>query len=189
MGKEDIIARILSDAEREAQAIVEEAQREAESRVAEANAAAEKLKAETEEEIAARAKRISEGKAAAARLDSSKLLLAEKRRVIDEIYARALKSLLSLGEHESLALVERLLKENAEEGDEVVFAADYPYAAKAARLSVIAEKNLKVGKTRAGTGGGFLLLGKTCDKDVTFRALLALDREKNEPALAAQLFK
>ncbi len=188
MGKEDIIARILSDAEREAQAIVEEAQREAESRVAEANAAAEKLKAETEEEIAARAKRISEGKAAVARLDSAKILLAEKRRVIDEIYARALQSLLSLGEHESLALVGRLLKEYAEEEDEVVFAADYPFAEKAACLPVVAEKKLRIGKTRAGTGGGFLLRGRVCDKDVTFRALLALDRAENEPALAAKLF-
>lgn len=188
MGKEDIIARILSDADAEAGKIVETAQQNAADRIAEAEEGAKSLKAETEEEISARAKRISEGKAAAARLDSSKLLLAEKRRVIDEIYARALNALLALGEHESLVLVERLLKENAEEGDEVVFASDYPHALKAARLPVVAEKKLKVGKSQ-GTGGGFFLRGKACDKDVTFRALLSFDREKSEPALAARLFK
>ncbi len=188
MGKEDIIARILSDAEQEALQVMEEAQKSADSAIAAAKTKVGALKAETEEEISARAKRISEGKAATARLDSSKLLLAEKRRVIDEIYSRALAQLLSLGEHESLMLVGRLLKENAEEGDEVVFASDYPYAAKAARLPVIAEKKLTVGKPQ-GTGGGFLLLGKVCDKDVTFRALLALDRAEHEPALAAQLFR
>ncbi len=187
MGKEAIIERILFDAGQEAGAIVEEAQKQAESRLAEAKTKAAELKAETEEEISERSKRISEGKAATARLDSSKLLLAEKRRVIDEIYDRALKGLLSLGEHESLALVERLLKENAEEGDEVVFAADYPHIAKAARLPVISEKKLTVGKPQ-GTGGGFLLRGKVCDKNVTFRALLALDREEQESALAAKLF-
>ncbi len=188
MGKEEIIERILSDAAREAQTVAEEAQKDAEQTLSEAERQILALKTETEEEIAARAQRISEGKAAAARLDSSKLLLAEKRRVIDEIYSRALKQLLSLSEHDSLALVERLLKENAEEGDEVVFAADYPHALKAARLPVIAEKKLTVGKPQ-GTGGGFVLRGKTCDKDITFRALLAFDREEHEPALAAELFK
>lgn len=188
MGKEDIIARILSDAEQEARQIVEEAQTKADDRIAEAHARAAALKAETEAEISERAKRISEGKAATARLDSSKLLLAEKRRVIDEIYNRAFQRLLALSEHDSLVLVERLLKENAEEGDEVLFMSDYPHAVKAAQLPIIAERKLKIGKSQ-GTGGGFLLRGAACDKDVTFVALLALDREENVPALAAKLFK
>ncbi len=189
MGKEEIVARILSDAEREAEAIVAEAQNSADEAIGEAKSKAAALKAETEEEIAGRAKRISEGKAAAARLDSSKRLLAEKRRVIDEIYRRAAERLLSLGEHDSLALISRLLKENGEAGDEVEFAADYPYAEKAARLPVLSEMGLKVSAERTVRGGGFVLHGKVCDKDVTFSALLARDRAEHEPALAAKLFK
>lgn len=188
MGKEAIIERLMADAEREAGAIVAEAQKEAESRAAEARAAADRLKAETAEEIRGRAKRIAAGKSAAARLEASKILLAEKRRAIGEIYARALKELLSLGEHDSLALVSRLLAENAEEGDEVIFSSDYPFAAKAAKLPVVGEKHLRVSERPGGTGGGFTLCGKTCDKDVTFAALLAADRAEREPALAAKLF-
>lgn len=189
MGREEIINRILEDAQQEAAAIAEEAQKNADEAVRAAEARAEQMKAETEAEIAERALRISEGKAAAARLDCAKILLAEKRRVLDEIYALALGKLLSLGEHDALELLSRLLRENAEAGDEVVFTQDCPYAVQASRLSVIAEKKLKVSEVREGRGGGFVLRGVRCDKDVTFRSILAADREENQSALAAQLFK
>lgn len=189
MGKQDIIARILSDAEGEAEAAEAQARESAEQIRAEAESRAEALKAETEAELAVRAKRISEGKAAAARLDCAKLLLAEKRRVLDEVYARALSQLLSLGEHEALALYGKLLAAYAEEGETVVFAEGFAYAAKAAQLPVVKERGLTVAGERAPIAGGFLLRGKKCDKDVSFGALLLADREEHQAELAARIFR
>ncbi len=189
MGKEDIIARILSDAEREAEELVTQAEREAENIRAEAERRALDLKEETEAEISERARRISEGRAAAARQDCAKILLAEKRRVLDEIYARSLKGLLSLSEHDALALYRKLLVSYAEEGDTVVFAERFPYAAKAAQLPVVKERALVVAKERAPIAGGFLLRGNVCDKDVSFEALLSADREEHQAEIAARIFR
>ncbi len=189
MGTEAIVARILSDAEAEAEKIVREAEESAAARKAEASARAKAAHAEAEAEVAERARRISEGRAASARLDSGKALLAEKRRVLDEIYLRALRELLTLSRHDSLQLMERLLKENAEEGDEVVFASDFAYAGETAALPVVKALGLRISQERAGEGGGCLLRGKTCDKDLTFRALLAQDREAHQAEIAAKLFR
>lgn len=189
MSKEDIIGRILSDAQAEAEEIAAAAEERVKALSDETDARISALKEETEEEISARAKRISEGKAAAARLDSAKILLAEKRRVLDEIYARALKALLSMSEHDSLVLTEKLLSRYAEEGETVVFAEGFSYAEKAAALPVVAQRHLSVAKERAPVAGGFLLKGKTCDKDVSFSALLAADREEHQAELAGRIFK
>ncbi len=37
-------------------------------------------------------------------------------------------------------------------------------------------------------GGGFILKGKSCDKDVSYGAMLAADREERVAEIAAQLF-
>lgn len=188
MGREAIVERILSDAHEEAERLLKAAKEEADGILSDAASAREERLKETDGEIAERAERIREGRAAAARLDSQKILLLEKRRVIDEIYARALKELLALPEREALLLTERLLRENAEEGDEVRFAADFPYAEKAAALAVFKEKKLTLSNERALAGGGFRLCGKKCDRDVSYAALLALDREEHQSALARKLF-
>lgn len=188
MGKEEIVNRIISDAEAEAEEII----RAAGARAAEITSAAEKRalseRAEAEEEAAARAKRISDGRAAAARLDSAKILLGEKRRVIEEIYARALKKLQSLGEKEALALINGLLLQYAEEGDEVVFAQNFKYVQKAAALPVISQKKLTVSKERPQFSGGCILRGKNSDKDLSYAALLNADMEEHQAEMAAKLF-
>lgn len=188
MGTEGIVARILSDAEREAEEIVRAAEERKAQTVEGARARAAKEREEAEAELAERARRLSEGKAAAARLDSAKILLAEKRRVLDEMYARALAQLLALPEHDSLELLSRMLGAYAEEGDEVVFACDFPYAWKAAQLPVVKARKLKIAKERGGAGGGCILRNGRCDKDLTFSQLLAHDREEHQADLARKLF-
>ena len=125
MGKEQLIERILLDAQSEAEEIIRAANARAGEIISAAEGRAAAELEETKTEAAARAKSVSEGKAAAARLDSAKILLAEKRRVMDEIYARALKKLQALDERDSLNLLGRLLSENAETGDEIVLAENF----------------------------------------------------------------
>lgn len=188
MGKEEIVGRIISDAEAEAAEIIKAASSRAEEIISSANKHAFLERSEAEAEVGERAKRIADGRAAAARLDSAKILLAEKKRVIDEIYARALGKLQTLGEKDSVALIGRLLEENAEEGDEIVLAKNFAYAPKVAALNVVTAKKLTLSAERAQISGGCLLRGKTSDKDLSYAALLNADMEEHQAGIAAKLF-
>ena len=188
MSKEAIVERILSDAGAEAEAIIKDAEEKAAAVVA-ASSRAEKGRRDSEAEVKVKTGSIFERKAATARLDCAKILLSEKRRVIDTIYKEALDKLVALSEEECLALTDKLLKEYAESGDEIFFAENYSYAGAAARLPVMAEKNLTISSRRIEIDGGFRLRGVSSDKDLSYGALLAADRDEYQADMAAEIFK
>lgn len=188
MGKQEIVDRIISDAEAEATEILRAAQERADSIISEAEERAANDRAETEEEANSRAKRISEGKAAQARLDSAKILLAEKRRVMEQIYKLALNKLLDMNESQTLAFIEKLLSENAEVGDEIVFAKNFAYVNRVAALPVVKERKLTISAERIQLSGGFILRGKLCDKDLSYSSLLNADKEEYQAEIASKLF-
>lgn len=190
MSKEAIVQRILSDADREAEEIVDQAKARAAETVHGAEERAKVVRLANEMETREKVRDILDGKAASARLDSAKALLAEKRRVLDAVYALALERLNALEKQAALRLADTLLRKYAEEGDEVVFAPDYRFRAEVGKLPVVKEKNLIVSpKETKKIEGGFILCGKTADKDISYGALLAADREENQAELAAKIFK
>ena len=188
MSKEAILERIISDAKTAAAATVAEAEGRAAEIIADAEARAERDRQGTSTIIAERSKAIADGKAATARLDAAKVMLAAKRGVIDEVYARALEKLKALPQKEAVRLAEGLLLSYAEDGDELVFATNFAYKAQVLKLAVVAEKNLKNSGKTADIDGGFILIGKNSDKDLSYGALLALDREERQAEIAAKLF-
>ena len=188
MSKESIVERILSDADAECEAIINAANARAEEIVASATARADSDRKETEAELDALTNKILEVNAATARLDSAKVLLAEKRRVIETVYARALERLVSLKEKESLAFLDRLLRANAEEGDEIVFDETFHFKDGAAKLPVVKEMKLKISEGTVKVGGGCILRGKHCDKDLSYPALMSADAEAHQSELAKKLF-
>lgn len=188
MGMQEITNRILSDAANEAQTIIEKAEESAAKRIAEASARADKIKRATESDVQEKRNGILDKKAAAARLDGAKLLLKEKRKVIDTIYDEAHSRLLELSKENTLQLIELLLEQYAEDGDEIFFAQDFAYENEAAAFSVIAAKHLTISSQRAKIDGGMFLKGVRSDKDLSYAALLAADRAENEARLAADIF-
>ena len=188
MSKELIRERILSDAQKETMEILASAEEKAAAIIAEANLRAQKEKEETEKEVKEKADSVYEKRAAAARLESSKILLAEKRKVLDNVYALALERLVSLDLEQALALSERLLKAYAEEGDEILFAENFKYAKEVALLPVVSERNLSVSKDCIKLDGGFLLKGKKADKDLSYGALLKADKDEHQAELAREIF-
>ena len=188
MSKEDIVARILEDAEAEAKEIIRNAEERAREITATAKSRAEQDMAEARAEAEVQARRISEGKSATARLESAKILLAEKRRVMDAIYSDALKKLLSLSERDSLKLIESLLDENSEEGDIIMLAENFKYASGVEKLPIIKKRGLSVSKERADISGGCYLRGKKSDKDLSYSALLNADKEEHQAEIALKLF-
>ncbi len=188
MSKEVIVERIISDAEEEARAIIKAAGDKAAGTKAAALNAAERTKRGTEAEIAEKVKGIFDGKAATARLDCAKIMLGAKRDVIDKVYESALGLLIGLNRADSLYLAASLLKAYAEEGDEIAFAENYRYASDVAALPVVREKKLKVSPKQAKIDGGFILIGKNSDKNLSYGALLAMDREEHQADIAAKIF-
>lgn len=188
MGKEDIVERIISDAEEEARKIVAAAEGKAAQTILKAEEGAERVRIGTEAEVAEKVKGILDGKAATARLDCAKIMLGAKREVIDEAYARALELLVGLDKDDSLSLAEGLLKSYAEEGDRIMFAENYRYAEEVIKLKVVKDKKLEVSPVRADLDGGFILVGKDSDKNLSYGALLSADREENQAEIAAQIF-
>lgn len=188
MGKEDIVGRIIADAEEEARAIVAAAEEKAAQTVARANSMAARIRKGTEAEVAEKVKGIFDGKAATARLDCAKIMLGAKREVIDKVYACALGGLVGLDKADSILLAEKLLKEYAEEGDEIVFADNYRYVEEVSALAVVGEKKLKISAEKADIDGGFLLVGQKSDKNLSYGAILSKDREERQAEIAAQIF-
>lgn len=188
MSKQEVVERILSDAKSEAEETLKAAKEKAAAMKSEALARSETLKRETEEEAKAYSLSVHEKKAAAARLESAKILLREKRKVIDRIYQLALARLIALDKETCLALSERLLMAYAEEGDEICFAENFAFADAVKILPVVLEKKLKVSSKRLPLDGGFKLLGVRSDKDLSYGALLAADREDHQAALALEIF-
>lgn len=188
MSEQAIVEKIIADAEKEAQAIIAAAEKKAEATIAAANARAERRMQGEKTAADKKAESILEGKAATARLDCAKIMLGEKRAVIDEVYARALKSIQEIGKAEAAHLFGRLLTDYAEEGDEIVFAENFRFAADVAKLGVVKEKKLKVSAKKADIDGGCLLIGKSSDKNLSLGALLSADREENQATIASQIF-
>ena len=188
MSKEGIVERILSDAQERAQAIVAAAEKQAEEIIAEAEESIKRDEKGVKAEVAEKCAAIKSGKEAEARLDSAKALLAQKRRVIDSIYERALSELKELKKAEAVAFADKILQNYAEEGDTIAFAPDFKYAQEVSRLDICAEKKLKIALNSEGVDGGFVLRGKIADKDVSYGALLSADREQYEVVIAAAVF-
>ena len=193
MSVESIVERIRSDGKNEAEAILAAGKRKAEETENGAKAEAERLRRETESDVEKRAAAVAAHFAATARLDVKKIMLAARKKAVENVYAEAKKRLIDLGEEETLALFNRLLCLYAEEGDAVIFADGFRYTDGVKLLPVFAEKKLKAvsdGAAFAGVkiDGGLYLAGKTADKDLSFDALLKADREENESRIAAELF-
>ena len=189
MGMQNIVDKILSDANAEALSIVAEAESKAAKLLADASSRAEKARRETEADVRQKTESIFEKKAADARLESAKLHLKEKRKTVDRVYALALDRLIALEKEDCLRLVTAILEKYAEKGDELFFAENFKYADEARILPVVKEKELKISETRLPLDGGVKLVGEIADKDLSYGALLAADREEYQAELARELFK
>jgi V/A-type H+-transporting ATPase subunit E len=188
MSKQEIIERILSDANAQAEAIVKAANVKAAELLSAAEDYAKRESAETEAECKAYQQDLFEKRAAAARLEGAKIALSEKRSLLDYVYAQALSRLKSLPKEDMLSLYAMLLEKYAETGDVVHFAQGFPYVAEVTDLPVFAAKGLSVSSVPANVDGGMLLVGVKADKDLSFSALIAQDKEAHLSSLAAEIF-
>ena len=132
---------------------------------------------------------IVERKLTLSKLDKRKIALSTKQEIIGQILDKVLVKLQSLEKGKYLSLILRLLEKNAEKGDQIVFSCDNKLGKKDLEgQDIVKEKGLTFAQKAGDFKGGIMLIGKVCDKDLSFKALIEEDKENIINKITAELF-
>jgi len=196
MEAEQVVEKILADAKAEAEKIKKEAQAK---EGAEQAKLSEQL-AEYKKQTGLIAKKAGEDEKshilAAARMDIAKEYLAEKRKILDEVYEQARQQLQSLPDEEYRALIKKLLFDAIETGDEEVVVdtnesrIDHEFIKQINRdVGPGYKGNLRLSGQRQNLGAGFILTRGKIKTNVSIEVLLNQTRKELEIELAKELFE
>jgi V/A-type H+-transporting ATPase subunit E len=196
MNAEPVLEKILSDARAEAEKI----KNAAEVKRSEEQSQIDEQLREYRKQTDALAQKAGEEKKArilaAARMDIAKQLLAEKRKILDEVFDKAREQLKNLPDEQYRKLMTKLMLEAVETGDEEVIIdstekrIDQNFIRNINQQLAPGRKgNLKLSGDRANIGGGFILKRGKIKNDVSVKVLLARARRELEIALAKELFE
>lgn len=188
-GKEAIIKRIKSDAEKKAAGIVDSAEKAADERISEANAWAKEYRETQEKILSVDAEEVIKRRLTVADLDVRKIILKAKQDAIGEVLNEAYEKLCSLKKTEYLKFVEKNIAAAADDGDEIVLSSDGVINNEdVKKLGVFSAKKLSVAKKAGDFKGGVYLVGKTCDKDLTFKAIIENGKDGFVSEISEELF-
>ncbi|MBN1361595.1 MAG: V-type ATP synthase subunit E [Sedimentisphaerales bacterium] len=196
MEAEQVIDKILSDAKAEADKIAQQAREKAQAE----RARLDEQLAEFKQESAALAEKAAEDEKshilAAARMEAAQEYLAEKTRILDEVFAQARRRLEQLPDNEYRDLMARLMREAVETGDEEVVIGRHETRidqtlvdAVNGKLNAGGKGNLKLAAERANLSGGFLLRRGKIKTNVSIDVLLGQARNDLQIELAKDLFQ
>ena len=195
MDAEQVVEKILADAKAEAEKIKSEAQEKENAEQAKLNEQLGEYNKQTE----LLAQKAGEDKKAhllaAARMDIAKDYLAEKRKILDEVFAQARQKLQNLPDGEYCKLMTRLMLDAVETGDEEVVIdnnekrIDQKFIKQINReLGPGYKGNLRLSNEKQNLGGGFILKRGKIKNNVSIEVLLAQARKELEIELAKKLF-
>ena len=195
MEAEQVVEKILSDARAEAEKIKNQAQEKEAAEQAKLDEQLAEYKKQTEilAQNAAKTKELH--LLSAARMEIAKEFLAEKRRILDEVFAQARKLLLNLPDDQYRQLMTNLMLKAVETGDEEVIVDENESRIDQELINQVNEQlrsngkgNLRLSDQRQGLGGGFILRRGKIKNNVSFEVLLAQARRELEIELAKELF-
>jgi len=190
-----VVEKILSDARAEAEKIKNQAQ---EKEAAEQAKLDEQL-AEHRKQTEIIAQKASKAKKmhllSAARMEIAKEFLAEKRKILDEVFAQAREQLLSLPDEQYRKLITDLMLKAVETGDEDVIIDTNENRIDQELINQVNKQlrsngkgNLRLSDQRQDLGGGFILRRGKIKNNVSFEVLLTQARRELEIELAKELF-
>jgi V/A-type H+-transporting ATPase subunit E len=193
---EQVIEKILADAKAEAEKI----KKQAEEKEAVEQAKLDEQLSEFGKQTDIIAQKAGEEKKAhllaAVRMDIAKQLLAEKRKILDEVFTRARQQIESLSDEQYCKLMTKLMLEAVETGDEEIIIdknekrIDQKFIKDINQQLASGRKgNLKLSEGRTNLGGGFILKRGKIKIDVSIEVLLAQARRELEIELAKELFE
>ena len=195
MDAEQVVEKILADARGEAEKTTNEAKQKQNAEQAEFDTQLDEFHKQTE----ALAKKASEDKKAhilaAARMDIAKEYLAQKRKILDEVFREAQQQLKNLPNEDYQTLCSKLILKAVETGDEEVIVdnnetrIDQNFIKQINRqLGPGYKGNLRLSDERQNLGGGFILKRGKIKNNVSFEVLLNQARKELEIELAKELF-
>ncbi len=133
---------------------------------------------------------------AAARMNIAKEYLAEKRKILDEVFEQARQQLQNLPDEEYQALIKKLLLEAVETGDEEVVVDTNEGRISEDLIKEVNQQlgsdrnsNLKLSDQRQNLGAGFILTRGKIKTNVSIEVLLDQARKELEIQLAKELFE
>lgn len=186
-GKENIINKILSDADAKCAEIIAAAEAQAQEVTDAARAHAQKESDAVEKRLESLAAERRRNNLASAQLEARKYKLQQKQQLISDCYDKALQQLKKLSAERKKAMLGKILTQFAEKGETV-------YPCKADKEIVTQKfldglgKGLVLGKKLLDTDGGLVLEGDGYEKDLTLGMLVSYAREQTEAKVAAALF-
>jgi V/A-type H+-transporting ATPase subunit E len=195
MEGQQVIEKILADAKAEAEKIKKQAR---EKEAVEQAKLKEQLR-EFDKQTQAIAQKAGEDKKAhllaAARMDIAKQLLAEKRKILDEVFAQARQHLENLSDEQYCKLMTKLMLKAVESGDEEVIIDNEEKRIDQKFIKNINQQlapgrkgNLKLSEDRDNIEAGFILKRGKIKNNVSVEVLLAQARRELEIELAKELF-
>jgi V/A-type H+-transporting ATPase subunit E len=196
MEAKQVVDKILADAKAEAEKIKKQTKANEAAEQAKLNEQLDEYKKQTE----VLAKKAGEDERshilAAARMDIAKQLLAEKRKILDEVFEQARQQLQNLPEQEYRKLCTKLILEAVETGDEEVvvdrneqrISQDLIHQVNQ-QLSSNGKGELKLSDQRQDIGAGFILKRGQIKTNVSLDVLLEQARKELEIDLAKELFE
>lgn len=187
---EAITAKILEDARIAVNTALEEGGKAAAEMIAQAQHEASMILEKSVNETALLRDEIIRRRVSVANLEVRKLMLASKKRVLDNIFEEAGNAVLSLPKAKYLEIIEGMLNA-AEDGEEVKIAErDKAVITEAFIKKVAAAKGigLTLSKEFADIKGGIILCSGEIEKNLSLEVELASLKERLESETAAKLF-
>jgi len=195
MEAKQVIDKILADANAEAEKLKIQAGEKQADEQAEFD---EQLK-EHKKQTKALAEKLADEKKlhllAAARMNIAREHLAEKNKILDEVFDQARQQLQSLPDEQYRLLITNLMLEAVETGDEEVIIDKEETRIDAALIEQVNSKigsdrkgNLKLSDDKIPLGGGFILRRGKVKTNVSLDVLLSRARKDLEIDLAKGLF-
>lgn len=195
MEAQQVINKILSEAKAQADRIKTEAQQN----LSEQQAQFDKQLSEYKEQTDRLAQKMAEDKKsqmlAAARMSIAKKYLAEKRKLLQEVFDKAGQQLTSMPDEQYRKLMIKLIKAAVETGDEEVIVdtsekkLDQEFIKQVNReLGPGFHGNLRLSQQKQPIGGGFILQRGKIRNNVSLPVLLEEAKKELEIELAKELF-
>ncbi|NQT04271.1 MAG: hypothetical protein HQ580_19750 [Planctomycetes bacterium] len=196
MEAEQVVDKILADANAEADKITKEAEAKEAAEQAKLTEQLDKYKKQTEILAQQAGEDEKSHILAAARMDIAKEYLAEKRKILDEVFEQSRQQLQNLPDEEYQSLIKKLLLDAVETGDEEVIVdtnegriSEDLIKEVNRQLSSDRKSKLKLSGQRQDLGAGFILTRGKVKTNVSIEVLLDQARKELEIQLAKELFE
>jgi V/A-type H+-transporting ATPase subunit E len=195
MDAEQVVEKILADANSQAEKIKAQANERQAAEQAKAAKQLDEYKKQTETLAQKTATEKKEHILAAARMDIAKQYLAEKRKILDEVFEQAKAALQNLDDENYRRLMAKLVIEAVATGDEKVIVDHNESRINQdfiddinGRLASEGKGNLKLSEEKRDLGAGCILKRGSIMTNASLEVLLAQARKELEIELAGQLF-